>query len=129
MRLLSCVTAWPPRRRWLALAALGAAGAIAAQAQTAGSPAMPAPAPAPEPAITAPVSDAKLRQFMTAVTNVQEVQEQFVIRAQMLHLQMQQQLVHGVEDTGMSVDEYELLHERVQRDPYLAQRIENLQMQ
>lgn len=82
-----------------------------------------------------PVSDQELKQFVVAVSNVQAVQQQYAqelqnaedqSKAQALRQEAQQSMVEAVQETGMTVPEYNQLAQRVQNDPSLIQRLNEL---
>lgn len=82
------------------------------------------------------VSDAMLENFAEAVTTVQAVQQEYsaeiqstqdAAEAQSLREEAQQKMVNAVEDTGLSVSEYNLISQRLQSDQALAERFESVQ--
>jgi len=82
------------------------------------------------------VSDDQLRQFVDAASEVQSVQEQYAAEiqstqeaeeAQSLRQEAQEKMVQAVEDSGLSVSEYNLIAQRLQQDPSLANRLNEMQ--
>lgn len=82
------------------------------------------------------VSDAKLEQFVEAVTEVQSVQQEYAseiqstqeaAEAQALRQEAQEKMVGAVEDAGLSVTEYNQISQQLQSDPELSNRLEALQ--
>jgi len=82
-----------------------------------------------------PVSDQQLQQFVTAMENVREVQQEYsqaiqetgnMEEAQTLRADAQEEMRGAVEDTGLSVADYNMISQRLQSDPNLAQRLEGL---
>jgi hypothetical protein len=80
----------------------------------------------------AQVSDQQLQQFVTAVTGVQSVQESYAQEieaaddpadAQDLQRAAHSDMVQAVEESGLSISEYNLIAQRLQTDPTLAQRL------
>jgi hypothetical protein len=114
---------------------LGIASAVAVADETArqaqGEPASPeAQAEALE------VSDEKLEQFLAAAINVQDVQREYVAEiqaaedpaeAENLREAAQEEMVTAVEDSGLSVLEFNLIAQRLQTDATLVQRLDDLQ--
>ena len=83
----------------------------------------------------APISDAKLQQFTDAVAEVQAVQQEYAQAVeqaesqedvQTLRTDAQQEMQSAVEDTGLSVPEFNLIAQRLQSDPQLVQRLQEL---
>jgi hypothetical protein len=82
------------------------------------------------------VSDEQLRQFVDAATEVQSVQEEYAAEiqstqeadeAQSLRQEAQEKMVEAVEGAGLSVSEYNLIAQRLQEDPSLANRLNDIQ--
>jgi len=82
-----------------------------------------------------PVSDQQLQQFVTAMENVRDVQQEYsqaiqetgnMEEAQTLRADAQEEMRGAVEDTGLSVADYNMISQRLQSDPNLAQRLEGL---
>jgi ribosome-binding protein aMBF1 (putative translation factor) len=121
------------RRLYAAVAALLlAAPFAAAQAESAQSPEYAPPAQQEQ----FEVSDEMLENFAEAATTVQEVQQEYsaqiqaaedMDQAQTLREEAQQKMVNAVEKSGLSVTEYNLISQRLQSDPALAQRFEDVQ--
>jgi hypothetical protein len=109
----------------------------AAQAQP-GSEAQQQYAPPPAQQEDMEVSDEMLDNFAEAVTTVQAVQQEYSAeiqstqdtdKAQSLRQEAQQKMVDAVENTGLTVSEYNLISQRLQSDQDLAQRFERAQRQ
>lgn len=73
------------------------------------------------------VSDDKLRQFAIAVNHVKQVQDEHAAEAELLQHETETKMVEAVESTGLSVEEFRVLVERMQSDPHLAERFRKLQ--
>jgi hypothetical protein len=91
--------------------------------------------PPPQAAQQMELSDAKLRQFSAARTEVQSVQQEYSQaiqstqeeqEAQALREEAQQAMVDAVEDSGLSVSEYNQISQRARSDAEIAQRLESL---
>lgn len=109
------------------------AGVAAAQSQQRQEYSPPNPAPQRG---QAQVSDQQLQQFVTAMDEVRSVQEEFsaaiqqaenMEEAQTLRADAQEEMRGAVEDTGLSVAEYNMISERLQSDPNLSQRLQEIQ--
>ncbi len=112
------------RHTWLS-ALLGAVAALAVQGLQAAQadPAVPAPEAESAPV---EVSDEKLRQFVTAATDVQDIQQEYITRAQTLQEETQQKMVEKVEDAGMTLAEFQSISVLVQNDPDLLRRLDEI---
>lgn len=84
------------------------------------------------------VSDEKLAQFLAAAINVQDVQRDYVAeiqatadpaKAESLREAAQEEMVTAVEDSGLSVLEFNLIAQRLQNDAALVQRLDELQQE
>ena len=82
------------------------------------------------------VTDEKLGQFMVAMASVQDVQEEYAgqiqstsdgEKAQELRQEAQSKMISAVEDSGLSVPQYNMIAERMRTDPELAERAESMQ--
>jgi hypothetical protein len=82
------------------------------------------------------VSDEKLQQFLAAAINVQDVQREYVaeiqaaedpVQAETLREEAQEEMVTAVEESGLSVLEFNLIAQRLQSDAELVQRLDSLQ--
>ncbi|MFN2287292.1 MAG: DUF4168 domain-containing protein [Chromatocurvus sp.] len=109
--------------------ALGTAGSAVAQAQQGGQGQSGGYAPPQEQG--GEVSDEKLGQFMVAMASVQDVQEEYAgqiqstsdgEKAQELRQEAQSKMISAVEDSGLSVPQYNMIAERMRTDPDLAER-------
>ena len=104
---------------------LGFAGPAAAQAQS-GAPTAPPVAAATD------VSDAQLRTFIDAATEVQSISEKWQARAasteseeevEEVRRQATEEMVGAVEEKGMTVDEFNSISKAAEQDPQLKSRI------
>jgi len=111
----------------------GAAGTAAAQPQQGEAYSPPSPA---QQRGQAQVSDQQLQQFVTAMEEVRSVQEEFsaaiqeaddMDEAQTLRADAQEEMRGAVEDTGLSVAEYNMIAQRLQSDPNLSARLQEMQ--
>ena len=93
------------------------------------------PPPAGADAAQTEVSDEQLRQFVEAASEVQSVQEEYAAEiqstqeaeeAQSLRQEAQEKMVQAVEDSGLTVSEYNLIAQRLQQDPSLANRLNDI---
>lgn len=134
-RLMQRVRSVAPAAAWSALLALGSAGAAYAQQ---GNPPGAAPPPPQQQPQAQEVSDEQLRQFVEAAGEVQSVQEEYAQQiqstqeadeAQTLRQEAQEKMVSAVEDSGLSVSEYNLIAQRLQQDQSLAERLQEVQTQ
>ncbi|TCO75834.1 DUF4168 domain-containing protein [Chromatocurvus halotolerans] len=82
------------------------------------------------------VTDQKLGQFMVAMASVQDVQEEYAgeiqstsdgEKAQELRQEAQNKMISAVEDSGLTVPQYNMIAERMRTDPELAERAEDMQ--
>jgi GTP1/Obg family GTP-binding protein len=82
------------------------------------------------------VTDEKLQQFLSAAIQVQDVQREYVAeiqatedpaKAETLREEAQEEMVTAVEDSGLSVLEFNLIAQRLQNDAELLQRLDSLQ--
>ena len=113
-----------------ALALLLAVASIAAYAQE------QEPAPFPQEQVESlEVSDQQLEQFVDAVTSVEQVQQDYAAQiqatedaeqAQTLRQEAQEEMVTAVEESGLSVDEFNLIAQQIQTDPALVARLQNI---
>lgn len=119
--------------------ALGTAGTAVAQPQQQGGQGQGqtggAYAP-PQQAQGGSVSDKELGQFVTAMASVQNVQEEYMgqiqstsdgEKAQELRQEAQDKMISAVEDSGLSVSQYNMIAERMRTDPELAERAGGMQ--
>lgn len=117
-----------PKRTWIVALLAAVAAAVAhtgAQAQETEQPdAATTPAPQMEPS---EVSDDKLRQFVAAATDVQDIQQDYMERAQSLQEETQQKMVESVEDAGMTVEEFQSISQLLQTNPEMLERLEDLE--
>lgn len=94
--------------------------------------------PAQPPAAAAPaevnISDAQLENFVTAFGEVRELEQGFTRQlegvenqeeAQALQQRTQQKMMSAVEESGLSVEEYNKIVSAMRQDPELRQQILN----
>jgi len=107
---------------------LGTAGSALAQQQGG--------YPSPQQQQGGEVTDEKLGQFMVAMTSVQDVQKEYAgqiqstsdgEKAQELRREAQNKMISAVEDSGLTVPQYNMIAERMRTDPELAERAEDMQ--
>jgi hypothetical protein len=119
-----------------ALAAVLAGGLAYAEPPTEATTEGRAAAPQTGEAPVANVTDDKLENFVDAATEVQNVQTTYTERmkqaadqqqAQSLRQEAQDKMVSAVEESGLTVQEYNLIAQRLQTDPALAERMKSLQ--
>jgi len=81
------------------------------------------------------VTDEQLAQFVDAASNVRDVQATYAERVQnaddqeqaiTLRDEAQQKMVGAVEDSGLTVQEFNLIAQRLQADPDLAERFKQI---
>ena len=81
------------------------------------------------------ITDDELLQFVDAALEVRDVQQDYSQRiqateqtdeAQKLREEAQDEMISVVEDSGLSVTEYNLIAQRLQTDTALAQRLQEL---
>ncbi len=105
--------------------------AYAAQPDQGGEYAPPPPAQQAQP-----VTDTQLEQFATAMSGVRSVQQEYseaiqqsgnMEDAQALRAEAQQEMRGAVEDSGLSVSEYNTIAQQLQSNPDLSRRLQNIQ--
>ncbi len=83
-----------------------------------------------------PVTDEQLAQFITAATDVQNVQADYAQRmqntqdqekAQSLRQEAQDQMIAAVEESGLTVQQFNQIGQRLQTDQELAERLKSIQ--
>jgi len=116
----------------IALAALFAAGGTAV-AQSYGGGAGQAPAPGETTPATAALTEQTVDTFVDAFVSVQEIREEFTERlhsasdeaeAQAMQQEAQEKMMQAVEESGMSVQEYNEVAMALQNDPELMQQVQ-----
>ena len=116
----------------IAVAALFAAGGTAV-AQSAGGGAGQAPAFGEQTPATAAMTEQTVDAFVDAFVAVQEIREDFSERlqsatdeaeAQAMQQEAQEQMIQAVEESGMSVQEYNEVAMALQNDPELMQQVQ-----
>lgn len=112
--------------------ALGTAGSAVAQQQGEQG----AGGYAPPQQQTGEVSDKELEQFMLAMQSVQDVQAEYAgeiqstsdgEKAQELRQEAQNKMISAVENSGLTVPQYNMIAERMRADPELAERAGDMQ--
>ncbi|RUO30954.1 hypothetical protein CWE12_06865 [Aliidiomarina sedimenti] len=82
-----------------------------------------------------PVTDEQLEQFADALDEIERINDEFVAEleeaenqeeAQELQIAAQSEMVEAVENSGLSVEEYNAIAYRMQNDPEIQERIEDL---
>lgn len=82
-----------------------------------------------------PVTQEQLEQFASALNDIERINDEFVEQlesaetqeqAQELQIAAQSEMVEAVEDSGLSVEEYNAIAYRMQNDPEVQQQIEDL---
>ncbi|RUO27042.1 hypothetical protein CWE09_10210 [Aliidiomarina minuta] len=82
-----------------------------------------------------PVTQEQLEQFASALNDIERINDEFVEQleaaetqeeAQELQISAQSEMVEAVEDSGLSVEEYNAIAYRMQNDPEVQQQIEDL---
>lgn len=82
-----------------------------------------------------PVTDEQLEQFASALDEIEGINDKFVEEleaaenqeeAQELQIEAQSQMVEAVEDSGLTVEEYNAIAYRMQNDPEVQEKIEDL---
>jgi hypothetical protein len=116
----------------IALAVLFAAGGTAV-AQSYGGAADQAPAPAEATTQATALTDETIDTFVDAFVAVQEIREDFTERlhsasdeaeAQAMQQEAQEKMMQAVEESGMSVQEYNEVAMALQNDPELMQQVQ-----
>lgn len=114
--------------------ALGTAGSAVAQQQ--GGQGQSGGYAPPQQQQGGEVTDRKLGQFMVAMASVQDVQEEYAgqiqstsdgEKAQELRQEAQNKMISAVEDSGLTVPQYNMIAERMRTDPELAERAGDMQ--
>ncbi|WP_157981340.1 DUF4168 domain-containing protein [Aliidiomarina sanyensis] len=82
-----------------------------------------------------PVTEEQLEKFVYAIGHIERINEEFVTalesvetqeQAQELQINAQREMVEAVEDTGLTVEEYNALAYRLQNDPEIQQAVEEM---
>ncbi|MGX5915671.1 DUF4168 domain-containing protein [Aliidiomarina sp. Khilg15.8] len=82
-----------------------------------------------------PVTDEQLEQFAAALDDIESINDDFVAQleqaetqeeAQELQIAAQSEMVEAVEDSGLTVEEYNAIAYRMQNDPEIQEKIEDL---
>ncbi|MCC5878386.1 MAG: DUF4168 domain-containing protein [Idiomarina sp.] len=80
-----------------------------------------------------PISEEQLEQFADALDEIERINDEFVAEleqaesqeeAQELQIAAQSEMVEAVENSGLSVEEYNAIAYRMQNDPEIQERIE-----
>lgn len=82
-----------------------------------------------------PITDEQLEQFAEALDDIERINDEFVTQleqaesqeqAQELQISAQSEMVEAVEDSGLTVEEYNAIAYRMQNDPEIQERIEDI---
>ncbi|WP_440997486.1 DUF4168 domain-containing protein [Arhodomonas sp. SL1] len=82
-----------------------------------------------------PVNDAQLERFSEAMGEIQEIRQDYSgqlegvqdqEKARELQQQANEEMVQAVEDTGMSVEEYNNISQQLRQNPELAERLQQM---
>lgn len=82
-----------------------------------------------------PITDEQLEQFAEALDDIERINDDFVTQleqaesqeqAQELQISAQSEMVEAVEDSGLTVEEYNAIAYRMQNDPEIQARIEDI---
>lgn len=82
-----------------------------------------------------PISDEQLEQFADALNEIERINDDFVAQleqaenqeeAQELQIAAQGEMVEAVENSGLTVEEYNAIAYRMQNDPEIQERIEDM---
>ncbi|WP_194756598.1 DUF4168 domain-containing protein [Aliidiomarina indica] len=82
-----------------------------------------------------PVTEAQLEKFVVAIGHIERINDEFVTalesvetqeEAQELQINAQREMVESVEETGLTVEEYNALAYRLQNDPEIQQAVEEM---
>lgn len=110
---------------------LSASAAMAQNAAPASATAAPAQQQGQET-----ISDAELKKFINASTEVSRIREDYTERfnrakdqaiAQNLQQEAQDKMLKAVDQSGLDAQTYNILSERIQTSPELQQRVQKLQ--
>lgn len=80
-----------------------------------------------------PVTEEQLETFVDAIEHIERINDEFVAalenvetqeEAQELQMNAQREMVESVEETGLSVEEYNALAYRLQNDPEVQAKVE-----
>ncbi|MCH8493271.1 MAG: DUF4168 domain-containing protein [Idiomarina sp.] len=80
-----------------------------------------------------PVTDEQLETFVDAIEHIERINDEFVEalenvetqeEAQQLQMDAQREMVESVEETGLTVEEYNALAYRLQNDPEVQAKVE-----
>lgn len=81
------------------------------------------------------ISDEQLTKFMVAMTAVQSLQQEYMgklqaaetdSQSQELREEAQNKMISAVENSGLTVDDYNAIAQKMRTDPSLAERAESL---
>lgn len=82
-----------------------------------------------------PITEEQLEQFADALDEIERINDEFVAQleqaesqeqAQELQIAAQSEMVEAVEDSGLTVEEYNAIAYRMQNDPEIQARIEDI---
>lgn len=80
-----------------------------------------------------PVTEEQLETFVDAIEHIERINDEFVAslenvetqeEAQQLQMDAQREMVESVEETGLTVEEYNALAYRLQNDPEVQAKVE-----
>lgn len=118
-----------------ALAALLATAAAPAFAQQGQAEQQAAAQAQMEQMQNATITDAQIEKFVEALGHIERINERFVEQietvetqeqAQQLQIEAQREMVAAVEDSGLTVEEYNTVAYRMQSDPEIRDAVEEL---
>lgn len=120
----------------IGIALLALAGTTAAQPQQEqGGQYQPPAQQQPQQQQQSQISDAKLEKFSAAMAEVRSVQQEYASaiqeadstdEAQTLRADAQDEMRGAVEDTGLSISEYNQISQRLQSDQDLVRRLQEI---
>lgn len=114
---------------------IAASTSIALMGFTAGAVAQDAPAPQQQAQPQERVSDAKLQQVVSAMSEVRAISGKYAeafqnaddaTKAQEIQQKAQQEMIDAVSESGLSTDEYNTIVQRLQTDEQLRERMNEL---
>ncbi|RUO23093.1 hypothetical protein CWE08_00110 [Aliidiomarina iranensis] len=82
-----------------------------------------------------PITDEQLEMFVVAIDHIERINNEFVEalenvetqeEAQQLQMNAQQEMVASVEDSGLTVEEYNAMAYRLQNDPEIQEKVEEM---
>lgn len=82
-----------------------------------------------------PITDEQLEMFVVAIDHIERINNEFVEAleevetqeaAQELQMNAQREMVESVEDSGLTVEEYNAMAYRLQNDPEIQRKVEEM---